>query len=59
MSERERRQLRLAFEPNRFAADQLVKGYEQLKPMESRKKLQRAVAKARRKQQSVAKGGRS
>lgn len=59
MSERERRRLRLAFEPNRFAAEQLVKVYEQLKPMESRKKPERAVAKASRKQQDTAKGGRS
>jgi hypothetical protein len=57
MSERERRRLRLAFEPNRFAAEQLVKVYEQLKPMESRKKPQRAEAKASGKQQSAAKGG--
>ena len=59
MSERERRRLRLAFEPNRFAAEQLVKVYEQLKPMESRKKPQRAEAKASGKQQSAAKGGRA
>jgi hypothetical protein len=59
MSERERRRLRLAFEPNRFAAEQLVKVYEHLKPMESRQKPQRTVAKARGKQQSAAKGGSS
>jgi hypothetical protein len=59
MSERERRRLRLAFEPNRFAAEQLVKVYEQLKPMESGKKPQRAVAKASGQQQAAAKGGRA
>jgi hypothetical protein len=59
MSERERRRVRLAFEPNRFAAEQLAKVYEQLKPMESRKKPQRAVAKASGKQRTVPQGGRA
>jgi hypothetical protein len=36
MTERHRRPIRLAFEPNRFAAEQLVKAYEELKPLESR-----------------------
>lgn len=36
MKERHRRRIRRAFEPNRFAAEQLVKIYEELKPVESR-----------------------
>lgn len=36
MKEHPTRRLRLAFEPNRFAAEQLVKVYEELKPLESR-----------------------
>jgi hypothetical protein len=59
MSERERGRLRLAFEPNRFAAEQLAKVYEQVQPMESRTKPQRAVAKASGKQRAVPKGGRA
>ena len=35
MTERHRRPIRLAFEPNRFATEQLVKAYEELKPLES------------------------
>ena len=44
MSKREHRRVRLAFEPNRFAAEQLVEVYEQLKPMDSRTKPNRSVA---------------
>lgn len=36
MTERHCRHIRLAFEPNRLAAEQLVKVYEGLKPLESR-----------------------
>ena len=37
MSERHRTwRVRVAFEPNRFSSDQLVKVYEQLKPTNSR-----------------------
>ena len=46
MSERERRQVRLAFEPNRFAAEQLIEVYEQLKPTEARTKPTQSVTDA-------------
>ncbi len=46
MSKRDYRRVRLAFEPNRFSSEQLVKVYEQLKPIESRTKTSRAVGKA-------------
>lgn len=36
MKERLRRRIRLAFEPNRFATEQLIKAYEVLKPVVSR-----------------------
>ena len=53
MTERDRRRLRLSFEPNRFAAEQLVRVYEQLKPMESRTKPTRSVAKPAKKRASA------
>ena len=59
MTERDHRRVRLAFEPNRFAAEQLVEIYEQLKPMESRMKPTRPVAKAAKKKPVSAKGGES
>lgn len=36
MTEHHHKRVRLAFEPNRFASEQLAKVYEQLEPMESR-----------------------
>ena len=36
MKDRRRRKVRLAFEPNRFAAEQLIKVYDVLKPLVSR-----------------------
>jgi hypothetical protein len=36
MKERRRRRIRLAFEPNRLATEQLIKVYEVLKPLVSR-----------------------
>ena len=56
MTERDRRRVRLSFEPNRFAAEQLVEVYEQLKPLESRTKPTRSVAKPAKKKRASAKG---
>ena len=36
MKDRLRRRIRLAFEPNRFATEQLIKVYDLLKPLVSR-----------------------
>lgn len=36
MKDRLRRRLRLTFEPNRFATEQLIKAYAVLKPLVSR-----------------------
>lgn len=36
MTEYQHRRIRLVFEPNRFASEQLIKVYEQLTPIESR-----------------------
>jgi hypothetical protein len=36
MKERLRRRIRLAYEPNRFATEQLIKVYEVLQPLVSR-----------------------
>lgn len=57
MTERHRRRIRLAFEPNRFASEQLIKVYEQLKPMESRPVPTRSSSKSARYKRSSAKGG--
>jgi len=36
MKDRRRRKIRLTFEPNRFATEQLIKVYDVLKPLVSR-----------------------
>ncbi len=57
MTERHRRRVRLAFEPNRFASEQLVKVYERLKPIESRPAPTRSSSKSASSKRSSAKGG--
>lgn len=58
---RERRRpwrIRLAFEPNRFAAKHLVKVYEQLKPMEPHSpSAQSSLKLARTKHSATKRGG--
>ena len=59
MSERHcTRRIRVAFEPNRFSSDQLVKIYEQLKPTDSRGAPTGPSRKPATTKRSAAKGGR-
>jgi hypothetical protein len=50
--------VRVAFEPNRFSSDQLVKVYEQLKPTDSRGVVTGPSRKPATTKRSGAKGGR-
>lgn len=57
MTKRHLRRVRLAFEPNRFASEQLVKVYEQLKPIESRSAPMQSSPPSASNKRSSAKGG--
>jgi len=59
MSQRRSWHVRLAFEPNRYASQQLVKVYEQLNPMEPYAKPAHASGKPARKKRSSAKENRT
>ena len=50
--------IRLAFEPNRFSCDQLVKVYEQLKPTDARGAPTGSSGKPATTKRSAAKRGR-
>ncbi len=59
MSERKHLRVRLAFEPNRLATEQLIQVYEQIKPMDSRTKAAPSVTNASHDQpSSLRKGGK-
>ena len=49
--------IRRVFEPNRFSYDQLVKVYEQLKPMESRGLSAQSLSQPVEQKRSTSKGG--
>jgi hypothetical protein len=58
MTKRQRTwRLRVAFEPNRFASEQLVKVYEQLEPMRARTTQAAPVRKTAVTKRSTVKGG--
>ena len=58
MTKRQRTwRLRVAFEPNRFAFEQLVKVYEQLEPMRARTRQAAPVRKTTVTKRSTVKGG--
>jgi hypothetical protein len=58
MSERHRTwRVRIAFEPNRFSSDQLVKVYEQLKPTNARSSPAQPSSRPTPTKRSAAKGG--
>ena len=58
MTERHRPwRIRLAFEPNRFSSEQLIKVYEQLKPTDSRATATASLGKPAKRRGSAAQGG--
>jgi hypothetical protein len=55
MKDRLRRRIRLAFEPNRFATEQLIKVYDLLKPLVSRTTAKPSSSNSNRSKHSVTK----
>ncbi len=58
MTESRLKRIRLAFEPTRFAAEQLVKVYEELKPVESRPTANASASSPTNDKRTSAKEGR-
>jgi hypothetical protein len=57
MKKRHQRCIRRAFEPNRFASEQLTKVYEELKPLEFRTTAASSLKKPARVKRSLMKEG--
>jgi hypothetical protein len=57
MKKRRKKRIRLAFEPNRFATEQLIKIYEELKPFKVRSAVAPSSSNPARGRRSAKKGG--